>query len=132
MWIYEKKLQYPVKIQNVNDVIKDLLHKNSSKRFNNFNRWKNWEMFRNFDLKLLLNCNMVSPLLENDGTLPNVMYTHLDKNKRGTNIMNSNVVDLENTTIPFHQYIKNSMIMSGNDIGMTEKKNSLIEMFNEF
>ena len=139
--IKERKVVLPFepKNQNVNDVIKDLLHKNSSKRFNNFNRWKNWEMFRNFNLKLLLNCNMVSPLLEDDGTLPNVMYTHLDKNKRGNNnnnsnnnIMNGNVADLGNTTCPFHQFIKNSMIMSGNDIGIIDKKSRLSELFNDF
>ena len=134
--------------QHMNNVIKDLLHKNSSKRFNNFNRWKNWELFRDFDINSLLSFNMNSPLLE-EGVLPNIsMSTSLhEKSKRcsrkklpmnilGTRVNGNNSNsnnDLENTGYPLHHFIKNISPTSSADLrNNIDNKNSIIDCFNDF
>ena len=142
--IQDKKIYLLNKQQyhHINNMIKDLLHKNSSKRFNNFNRWKNWELFREFDINSLLSFNMNSPLLE-EGVLPNILMStsQYEKSKRcsrkklPTNVLGNKVNDnndLENTEYPFHHFIKNISSTSSTNLRNIDNKSSIIDCFNDF
>ena len=53
--ILQKKLYLPSESEvGFNEVVKDLLQKNSKKRLNNFSKWKNYKLFNEFNFESLL------------------------------------------------------------------------------
>lgn len=95
-------LPFDPKIENVNLLLKELLSKNPLKRLNSFYRYKGFPLFQGFDFDSLLKMEMKSPFIS-------------EENNKGKE-------DLENLTYPFHQFIKNNIFCSSNELDEVTKK----------
>ena len=109
--ILEKRLYLPSENEvGFNEVVYDLLRKNSKKRLNKFSQWKNYKLFNGFDFDKLLGLKMKG---------------YYDINK------SLNTEDLLNKKIPFIDYMKNNMCCNKNDNEIIVR-NKHYELFEDF
>ena len=109
--ILEKKLCLPSESEiGLNEIIKDLLQKNSKKRLSNFNQWKNYKIFQEFDFESLLNLKMKG-------------YYKINKTL--------NNEDLKNKNNSFIDYMNNHLLYykEDNDNILRRKEDELFEDF---
>ena len=144
--ICERRVILPYVPNNghINEAIKNLLRKNSSKRFNMFNKWKEWEMFNGFNYHSLLHMQMPSPLLENGAVdLFQIGREPKTTNKQIQTGITSSCYeiqqpvtenDLYNDLCPFHNFIKNNMFATSHNIVDvdTMERNPCIDVFSDF
>jgi serine/threonine protein kinase len=89
--ILQKKLYLPSESEvGFNQVVKDLLRKNSKKRLSNFSQWKNYKLFNGFDFEALLGLKMKG-------------FFNVDKSL--------NYEDLKNKSISIVDYMKNNSFL---------------------
>lgn len=121
--IKERKpvLPYDPKNNNVNNFIGNLLDKNPVKRMNNFCKWKSENVFIGFDFDGLIKMEVKSPFIDtNDKNV-------LPRGGNGTEIEG----DLANTICPFHQFIKNNIFCSSNELDEVQNKD-VYDYLNDF
>ena len=109
--IKERKpvLPYDPKNENVNNFIGNLLDKNPVKRMNYFCKWKSDTLFINFDFDALMKIEVKSPFVEEGGSKKSVNANEMEK-------------ELLNTICPFHQFIKNNIFCSSNELDEIQNK----------
>ena len=111
--ILQKKLYLPSENETgFNEVVKDLLRKNYTKRLNNFSQWKNYKLFNGFDFDDLLDLKMKGFYKINQSF---------------------NNEDLNNKNISFIEYINNNLnfFSSKNEKSVVEN-NTKDELFEDF
>ena len=133
-------LPYDPKTGNINEAIKNLLHKKDKKRMSLFSRWKEWEMFVGYNFSAVTHMQTISPLLEN-GTID---LFQMEKAKNISNrqlsmvsssyheIQPVNENELDNDLYPFSNFIANNMFVTNTvDIDIMEN-NKCLDAFSDF
>lgn len=109
--ILQKKLYLPSESEvGFNEVVKDLLRKNSKKRLSNFSQWKDYKLFNGFDFEALLGLKMKG-------------FFHVNKSL--------DYKDLKNKNISIVDYMKNISFFSKNydEINQRNEENELFADF---
>ena len=110
--ILQKKLYLPSENETgFNEVLKDLLRKNYTKRLNNFSHWKNYKLFKGFDFDALLDLKMEG-------------FYKIDAS--------FNIQDLNKKDISFIEYINNNLVYSNKNDTSLLRNNHKEELFEDF
>ena len=109
--ILQKKLYLPSESEvGFNEVVKDLLRKNSKKRLSNFSQWKEYKLFNGFDFEALLGLKMKG-------------FFQVDKSLDYENLKSKNISIVD--------YMKNNSFFSKNydEINQRNEENELFADF---
>jgi cGMP-dependent protein kinase len=110
--ILQKKLYLPSENETgFNEVLKDLLRKNYTKRLNNFSHWKNYKLFKGFDFDALLDLKMEG-------------FYKIDAS--------FNIQDLNKKDISFIEYINNNLVYTNKNDTSLLRNNHKEELFEDF
>ena len=110
--ILQKKLYLPSENETgFNEVLKDLLRKNYTKRLNNFSHWKNYKLFKGFDFDALLDLKMEG-------------FYKIDAS--------FNIQDLNKKDISFIEYINNNLVYTNKNDTSLLRNNHKEELFEDY